>query len=279
MTTISPRLPRLVVALVALVGTSCATLTGSSTAPTHRALVIGIDRYSIDADPTILEARGLRDLRGAVRDATTMADVLRARGYAVRTLTDEQATRAALLDAVDRHLVTPTRPGDDVVFFFAGHGSKLPTGDRREVDGQDETLVPVDATRGVPDLRDDTLRRRLRPILDRGGRLTVILDACYSGAATRGLPPERRTRSAAPPRFVASLIPTTEPTSLLERGDLEAGDTLILAAAQDHQEAHETDGPTPRGVFTEALLRALGSAAPDEDAATTLRRAATRMAS
>jgi len=61
-----------------------------------------------------------------------------------RTFVNEQATRKNLEIAVTRWLPQVTRPGDMVVIYFSGHGSKLPDDNHDEADGQDELLVPYD---------------------------------------------------------------------------------------------------------------------------------------
>ncbi|MCG8460995.1 MAG: caspase family protein, partial [Holophagales bacterium] len=245
--------------------------------PPHRALVVGIDRYAgPGADPEVLRKRGLRDLEGAVRDAKTMAAVLEQRGYAVRVLLDQQATRSGISTALEQFLEQPARPGDDLIFYFAGHGSRVRSDDPEEPEGYDETLVLADAGAGVPDLLDDELRRRLGRLLDRGARLTVVLDSCYSGSAARGVPGRGRLRSAEPLALPSDPRKGRRQPPRLE--DRTAA--LILAAAQETQQARETVGSDgeARGVFTYALLRALGDARHGENAATTFRRAAGRIA-
>lgn len=247
----------------------------SESLPSSRALVVGIDRYDgPGSDQSVLAERGLRNLEGAVRDAETMAAELEQRGYAVRLLRNGEATRAGLLAALEGHLERKTRRGDDLVFYFAGHGSRLDTGDPEEPDGRDETLVPADAGAGVADLLDDEMRRRLWRLLDRGARLTVILDACYSGSGVRGLP----TAGVRAAKSATAETPAKQPRQP-QPPPLENGDALILAAAQDSQPAQEIIDAEyqVRGAFTYALLRALGAAAKGESAATTFRRIASRM--
>src|SRR5207342_2664180 len=94
-------------------------------------------------------------------DAELVQRVLREReGFAasdIVLLLDAQATRRAILAEVERQIAL-CQAGDLFLFYFAGHGSRLPDQDGDELDGWDETIVPYDA--GTPperanDIRDD----------------------------------------------------------------------------------------------------------------------------
>ncbi len=239
----------------------------------RRALVVGIGRYqSPDADPRVAERRRLVDLRGAGNDAAAMSALLASRGYRVTTLIDRAATRAAILDSIASELEAGLRRDDDLVFYFAGHGSQVAGSDAEESDGLDETLVPADAASGAPDLRDDELRSRFGHLLARGARLTVVVDACHSGSAFRGLPAAAASRSIEPAPPAAEPPPSEAAAGSGWTPPLEDGDFLLLAAAQDEEKAFETaDGR--HGLFTRALLDVLATAGPGEGAGATLRRA------
>lgn len=75
------------------------------------AVVIGIDEY--DHVPR---------LTYAVADAQGVSEVLREQGFQVTTLTNEEATRRAILQELGDKLVERVGPDDRVVIFFAGHG-------------------------------------------------------------------------------------------------------------------------------------------------------------
>lgn len=91
-------------------------------------------------------------------------------------LTDGQATRAAVANAVER-LSRRLGSSDTLVFFFSGHGNRVPDQDRDELDGLDETIVLADGA-----ITDDELTQLLA-----GGqhRELVALDSCYSGGFAR----------------------------------------------------------------------------------------------
>lgn len=248
--------------------------------PGHRrALLVGINDYSASrfgAPRNPAPDRDWADLNGAVNDAEGMREMLIALyGFEERdvvVLANQDATRAAILDALQRHLVKPAAKGDVLLFYYAGHGSRVRNSLSEEADRMDESLVPADGRAGAPDIRDKELRPLFNAMLDKGARLTVILDNCYSGSGARGLPTGARSRSIkADPRDVADrLRPGPRPE---DRG------ALVLSATQDFDRADETRDEQRRfhGVFSLALLRAMRDASPGESASETFLRARARM--
>lgn len=241
----------------------------ASPAAERRALLVGIDRYEVPAG-TADDSRGGRqpndwyDLRGAGNDVEALRAVLLARfGFApgeILVLRDSLATRDGILAGIGEHLLDPTQPGDEVLFFYAGHGSQVRNSRSPETDGLDETIVPADANRGAWDIRDKELTRLFNDIIDRGGRLTAIFDCCHSGTITRsGSVPGRRERFLAPdPRDVAEHLPD-DPTD--PRGYPADRGALVLSASQDFQGAAEAldELGQDRGAFSFALVRVLAS--------------------
>jgi hypothetical protein len=236
----------------------------------RRALIIGINAYG-GGKPGIGRAakRTFPDLAGAVADAGAFRDLLIARyGFKpdeILFLSDGQATRARVLQALDGWLLKDAARGSLRLFYFAGHGSQLENSKSPEADKQDETLVPADSRRGVEDIRDKVLARSFDRAARAGVELTVVLDSCHSGSATRGLK-AGRPRTIAPLAIdVADPEPAPDPTR---------SGALILAAAQDRQLANEVeeDGK-PHGAFTLALIQALSSLPVDESLELVFRKA------
>ncbi|HEX3582149.1 MAG TPA: caspase family protein [Thermoanaerobaculia bacterium] len=238
----------------------------------HRhALLIGINDYT---SPKLAAAsRDWLDLGGAVNDASDMRDMIIARcGFApdeITMLTNQAATRDAILQSIQSRLIDGVQKGDVVFFYFAGHGSQVRNSKSDEPDKLDESIVPADSRRGAPDIRDKELRRLFDAILDRGAKLTVMIDACYSGSGARGLPTGVRPRSIPPDlRDVADGGPFGPRP--------ENHGALVIAATQDFATASET--PDHRhGAFTWAWLRSLRDAAPGEPAIETFLRAQARL--
>jgi caspase domain-containing protein len=244
-------------------------------APRHlarRAVIVGINDYTSDLAQRGRAAGPWFDLRGPVNDALAMEELLRHQyGFepaGLLVLVDGAATGQAILDALRGHLLAGARPGDELVFFYSGHGSQVPNPASDEDDHLDESLVPADANRGAEYLRDKVLARIYNGILDQGARLTVIVDSCYGGGATRGLPPPARARFLPPAqRGVVDGAPTG--------GRPEDRGALVLAAAQDFELAIEAEDAAhvPHGAFSLALATAMRRSLPGEPAEETFLRA------
>lgn len=238
-------------------------VTGAGPA-SRRALVIGINDYGENLHGSASaggDKRIFRNLTGAVNDSEAMKAVLVDRfGFdssEIKLLQDREATRAAILAAIDGWLLDGTKAGDVRVFTFAGHGSQMRNSLSREADHLDETLVPADSHDGAPDIRDKELRRRFSAAASRGVILTIVLDSCHSGSAARGLLPGRVRRLELAPGDAADPTDVPDPVT---RG------ALVLSAAQDFQLAHETTDEHGQdyGAFSLALARAMRSLPPDE---------------
>jgi uncharacterized caspase-like protein len=241
--------------------------------PAKRALLIGIDDYTASTLPatTPIPHPGWADLQGATNDVRILSDVLVLRyGFErknVVTLTNQQATRAAILRAIDQHLVRPARRGDVVFYYFAGHGAQAPNATSDEPDGLDESIVPADSRRGAANIRDKELRPLFNRILDRGAHLTLLFDSCHSAGGFRGA---RR-------RGLAKALPIADLQNYGPRPDQRGA--LILASTQDADDASEIHGDDNlmHGAFTWAWIRSMRDADADEPAYETFLRAQARL--
>lgn len=75
-------------------------------------------------------------------------------------------------------LVKDAQPNDSLFFHYSGHGGQTKATEGDEVDGEDETIYPLDfKTAGM--IVDNDLHRLLVKPLPRGCRLTAIFD-CVS---------------------------------------------------------------------------------------------------
>ncbi|WP_436525425.1 caspase family protein [Actinoplanes sp. HUAS TT8] len=217
------------------------------------ALLTGIDAYV---------AKTVPDLRGCRNDVLAAAARLRDGGR-ILELHDEDATRAAVIDGIHRHL-GQAGPGDTALFWFSGHGSqvRVPAGlQHLETGPMMQTLVCADSrTPGVPDLLDKELSLLLDEIAGRGAHVAVVLDSCHSEGASRAT---ARVRSVRPSLRAADQRPPVLLPELGGRPYEEVGRSdarhVALAAARRTELARELelDG-VPRGVFSWALLRAMG---------------------
>ncbi len=148
------------------------------------AVCIGISQFADDR---------IRDLTICHRDAESFAKMLSSScGFdEVVLLTNEAATRQQIEQAIRVGLAEKTRPGDEVIIYWSGHGSRIAdeSGDEK-TDGKDEVLIPHDARVGSIDqikrtvITDDTFGRWIQE-LD-GRRCLIILDTCHSGGQSSG---------------------------------------------------------------------------------------------
>src|ERR1700712_3798164 len=82
-------------------------------AQADQAIVVGINRYA-----NLPKA----DLKGCVNDAKTMKAALAKYGFQVTLLTDGQATKQGILNAL-QNAAAHMRPDEQFAFYFAGHGT------------------------------------------------------------------------------------------------------------------------------------------------------------
>ncbi|MFT3719863.1 caspase family protein [Pseudorhodoferax sp.] len=221
------------------------------------------------------------DLRGCVNDAQDWAAELAARGFAVTTLLDAQATRAAMAQGFQA-AVGGAQKGDVVVITYSGHGTYVPDLNGDEADGLDEALCPYDLQTGGGALLDDEIHA-IFAARAAGVRLVLISDSCHSGTVTRAVPQD--TPDDVPrPRFMP--MGNWLPPAMLPRGasgqplarvaqasgasafakaaSRAAGD-LLLAGCQEGPNNFSYDARIngrPCGAFSYYALKALRSLPP-----------------
>lgn len=246
----------------------------------RRALLVGINDYTAShlglRGQASAPGRDWPNLTGAVNDVHAITEMLvLLYGFErqdIVTLTDQAATRTAILQTMEQHLVEPAARDDVLFFYYAGHGSQVRNSLSAEPDGMDESIVPADTRAGAPDIRDKELRTLFNRMLDRGAHLTILLDACHSGSGARGLASGARPRGVSPDlRDVADGAdhgPRPE-----DRG------ALVLSASQDFDLAWEThdENGVFHGAFSWAWMRALRDSSAGEPAVETFLRAAARL--
>ncbi|KAJ1971796.1 Ca(2+)-dependent cysteine protease, partial [Dimargaris verticillata] len=92
-----------------------------------------------------------------------------------------QPTRANIIRGMN-WLVSDARPNDSFFFHFSGHGSQVKDTSGDEIDGYDETILPVDY-KYAGQIVDDEMNAIMVRRLPQGARLTAIFDSCHSGTA------------------------------------------------------------------------------------------------
>ena len=183
-----------------------------------RALIIGNNNY-----------RSVQPLSNAAEDAKSMAENLQSVGYQVTLRLDlnEKEMKAAL-----RNFSGQVEGGDEVLFFFAGHGVQL---------GSSNYLLPIDITgENEAQVRDEAiqLQRILDDMSDRKAKLTLaMIDACRDN-------PFKTTGGTIGGR---GLAPTTAATG-----------QMVIFSAGTGQQALDRLGPSDKsknGLFTRIFIK------------------------
>ena len=186
------------------------------------ALVIGIDEYE-----------NIEDLRKAGNDARSVSAALSGLGFAVTELINPERLE------LRRSMATFSRqvsPGDEVVFYFAGHGI--------EVNGRNY-LLPSDVPKVLPGEEDFVTGESIAAdlVLDliqsRGAQVALmILDACRDNPF-----PTQGTRSVGASGGLSRMEPAEGAFVLFSAG---SGQTALDRLSDDD--------PNPNSVFTRSLL-------------------------
>eukprot|EP00758_Cryptobia_borreli_P012576 Tbor_TRINITY_DN5760_c1_g2::TRINITY_DN5760_c1_g2_i5::g.20004::m.20004 len=144
----------------------------------HKALLIGINYVG--------QTEGV--LSGSVNDVKMMRDYIQSQGFKTENISiladDEELssvppTGAEIVKAIGS-LVNGAKAGDSLFFHYSGHGGQVKDQTGDELDGMDETLIPVDyQTNGQ--ITDDTIFQLLVGKLPAGVSLTCVFDCCRSG--------------------------------------------------------------------------------------------------
>lgn len=129
------------------------------------------------------------ELKGCFHDVENMKYLLTTRFKfpedSIVTLTEDEEdskripTRQNMLRWM-RWLVEDCRAGDSLVFHYSGHGCQEEDDKGEEVDGYNETLLPLDFEEAGMIVDDEINETLVRPIPP-GARLHAIIDACHSG--------------------------------------------------------------------------------------------------
>jgi hypothetical protein len=252
------------------------------------ALLVGVSRYDS-------QERNLTSLQYADRDAEALSAWLQTpgggafRAQDIVLLTNQQATLAAVRQAVDRFL-TAANQEDLIYLFLAGHGAADPYDPDNYYFLLHDSKVATLKESAYP-MRElgDFLRRK-----SEGVRLISFLDTCHSaqispparsggsppgaarspvgGTARRGVGNRGVGQRPRPPGPGAgsSASPSRPPTSATFSFDhsplfRQAGWTVITSAGADEKAQESSRWGGGHGVFTWSLLQALRDGKADRD--------------
>ncbi|MEO6612113.1 MAG: caspase family protein [Chitinophagaceae bacterium] len=225
-----------------------------------RALLIAVDNYEAPSTykPTGTGRSVFHNLDGCVNDARSIQSIVVSKfqfsDAKVDTLYNEAASRAAILKQMN-DLLAKSQRNDIAFIYYAGHGSQVPNSLAKEDDKKDESMVPSDTWKeGVEDIRDKELAAVYNKFIDKGVKLTVILDCCHSGSLSRGPNNPGKFRFIEDAKYDAK--DPSQPTPPESRKE---GTFLIMSAAQDNEFAQEQrdEHNIPHGAFTIAFVQAL----------------------
>jgi len=252
--------------------------------PNIYALLIGIDGYNPN--------RLYKNLKGAVRDinlvASYLLETLKIPSERVFKLTSPNLEVAETIETKDpkptyenivaqfNAITKIAQPGEQVYIYYSGHGGRATTiypELRGGADQYDEGIVPMDVgDREGRYLRDVELTTLLKRMTDKGLIVTVIIDSCHSGGATRGDAAIRGgdgidTAQGDSESLVASREELIENWQAVtgEGGDIAwvppSNNYVLLAACRPHEYAYEYtfDGKERHGALTYWLIQTLAT--------------------
>lgn len=194
---------------------------------------------------------------------------------------DEWPTRANIVRCLEE-TTRRARPGDFVYIHYSGHGSQSATiyDLLKGVHGRDEALVPVDFATGKPCLRDVEIAFLLEQMTKKSLVVTVVVDSCHSGSATRDkvgdsafrevpatnftiLPSDRQVQESMD--LQASIGPESfereRGTEMQDNWLLEPRGYVLLAACRSNEKAREYQDTygVNHGLLTYSMIETLKS--------------------
>lgn len=126
-------------------------------------------------------------LYGCINDANNIKNLL-TESYNYNTnniilLTDntsKKPTKSNILNELNL-LLENSISGDKIFLFYSGHGTNFFDTNNDELDGQDEAIVPLDATNKSTCILDDELNNILKTKLKENVAIFSLFDCCHSG--------------------------------------------------------------------------------------------------
>jgi len=220
------------------------------------AVIVGIEDY---------EDESIKDLLYTIDDAKDMREVLVS--YSnwnienIQLLTEGNASKSGIKSAIN-NMVGLAGEDDVCLFFFSGHGSRIPDddGDEGKGDRYDEVICPYDTTKELVNvISDDELGTLLSAC---PGDIIVILDTCMSGGFAKGV--EGSVKTVPNPRVPKDAIAKKHfGEGLVEHlkqrpisRDLNKTGYVVLMACGERDSAYEYD-TLENGVFTFFVVEGL----------------------
>jgi len=125
------------------------------------------------------------------------------------------------------NLLKNSAPGDNLLFFYSGHGTNDYDLSGDERDDQDELIVPLGANTLYDCIRDDDFNKIIKDYLKPGVSLSALFDCCFSGTILD---------------LKYNYVDTTnfEKTTTNELVSETAGNVWMISGCQDNQTSADT---------------------------------------
>jgi hypothetical protein len=231
-----------------------------------KALLIGVGKF------TQMDGH---DLPGIDTDVDTMQGVAKRLGYGtIIELRNEQATRRAILDQLERALVTEASPEDRVMIYFSGHGTRIDVEDAAGKSEVHSAILASDAhVTTTPDgsaaLHGVVVGSEFGALFARSKVRSIMLlvDACHSGSIDRAIHlgrPVMGNHVAVPKFFAWPGMPSSSHKAIaigMRKGDPVATARYVsLSAAGDEESALATESGS---MFTVGVSQAIADMSAD----------------
>ena len=226
----------------------------------RHALIIGVSQYQNPAAST------LKGVPYDVISAGKIADAMGVPRSNQIVLQDEKADKASIIRELDS-LAKRVAPGDRVLVYFSGHGTRWPDSQGKCMEG----LYPYDGQA----ITHAEFAQHISPLSKIADKLITIVDACHSGGVVAG-----KTRSIRGGELSAKFFSKSDsgqpqdcskPANFKARGlfdtvtrlgALQENTVEIAAALPDEQ---SWDDPGGGGLATQGIRDCLLGAAKDLD--------------
>lgn len=184
------------------------------------------------------------NLNGPVNDLQLVAKRASERGYSIRWLKNEQATRIEILAHL-RAAVAEAKRGKRVRYWASGHGTRIRDRNGDEADGWDGGIVGYDMQAAL----DDEVGSILSTLSSKDD-FALILDICHAGEQPRAFSPGQSVRGL--PEHLVDFGPARAALRGAARGTAKSVESAgVLAACRDVEYSMESRlGSKVYGAFT-----------------------------
>jgi len=203
-----------------------------------------------------------------MENARKMARSMGIDDAAIVELRDSQATKANIVSALEK-LRARVQPGDRVLIYYSGHGTRYGSGEKC-VEGLQSYSKGAFTEADV--LSDEDLAKYTFPISEKADKIITLVDACFSGgvlgAKTRSLATDLGIRAkVSASASNCSIAVNNRNTRSFEPAMLRMGaakENFVQIAAANYNEV-SWDFPALGGVVTHSLTQCLLGEAKDLD--------------